>query len=403
MSRSFRVYAKKRGNRRTGSGRLGGMGEMVFFSIFFLAGWVGLGLVLVTLVVPEWRANHEFVETICVVRGKEIGEKSDDDGKSYRPEIQIEYTVGGRTYVTKTYDVCGTYTPGREPKEAILDQYRIGGEYPCWYDPTRPDVAVLVRGYSWWFWLIGLVPISFILIGGIGLVYRLMRWGKSPEHLAAEAARHRPLEPDAADDEADFPNVPPGADMTNSPGTQLRYRLPISTSAVWTVVIVLLVCLFWNGIVATFLVPIIRGHLAGRPEWFPTLFLIPFILVGLGLIFFFFRQLLVATGVGPTLLEISDHPLRPGRTYQVFLSQAGRLRLKRIRVLLVCEETARYREGTDTRTETQRVWEQELCACRNIQIQHGLPLEDQCEFCVPPGAMHSFESDNNGVAWKLVV
>ena len=47
-----------------------------------------------------------------------------------------------------------------------------------------PGVAVLVRGYSLWFWMLLLVPLGFMVIGGGGLAYTLWHWGKSPEHQA---------------------------------------------------------------------------------------------------------------------------------------------------------------------------------------------------------------------------
>ncbi len=66
-----------------------------------------------------------------------------------------------------------------------LDQFTIGKTYPCWYDPLNPNVAVLVRGYSLWFWMLLLVPLGFMLIGGGGLAFTLWHWGRSPEHQAA--------------------------------------------------------------------------------------------------------------------------------------------------------------------------------------------------------------------------
>ena len=68
----------------------------------------------------------------------------------YRPEIPIEYEVNGKTHVVTTYDMCGTYSSDREANQAMLDRFDVGREYPCWYDPLDHDVAVLVRGYTWW-------------------------------------------------------------------------------------------------------------------------------------------------------------------------------------------------------------------------------------------------------------
>ena len=403
MSRSFRVYQKKRGNRRTGSRALGSLGELVFFGLFFLAGCAGLVLIVAAMLIPEWRVNHEFVETTCVVRGKEIGRSGGDDGDVYRPEIQIEYEIAGKKYVTTTYDITGAYSSGREEKEAILKQYDIGGKYTCWYDPTDPKVAVLVRGYSLFGWLMLAVPVTFLLVGGGGLIYRLLHWGKSAErraagNMATDLFDHRGR---AA---GDFPSIPVGADMTNSPGTRLKFRLPISTTATWALVSIAIFCLIWNGIVLGVGFFVWQGLFGPGPvEWVPLLFLIPFALVGIFLIGLFFRQLLITTGVGQTFVEISGHPLFPGERYDLLVSQAGRLRMKSLVVLLVCEEAATYRQGTNTRTETRRVFQGEIFRRENFDIHRGLPLEERCEVEIPAGTMHSFKSENNEVNWKIVV
>jgi hypothetical protein len=113
--------------------------------------------------------------------------------------------------------------------------------------------------------------------------------------------------------------------------------------------------------------------------------------------------MLITTGVGPTLVEISAHPLEPGGEYELFLSQAGRLTLKAFRVLLVCEEQATYQQGTNSRTETCPVFQEEVFAREDFEIEHGTPLEVRVWLRVPPGAMHSFKSTHNEVRWKLIV
>ncbi|MCX7426688.1 MAG: DUF3592 domain-containing protein [Planctomycetia bacterium] len=405
MSRSFRVYQKKRGHRRTGSGKLGRVGEILFFATFLLFGCVGLVVILVALVIPEWRANHEFVETICTVRSKELGQTQGEDGTLYRPEIGIEYAIDGGPHFAKTYDMCGSYSSDRAANQAILAQFDVGRQYPCWYDPLDHDVVVLARGYTWWLWLTFVVPISFLLLGGGGLLYRTMRWGRSAEHLAATArsANSRDGVDSNGSSRNGFPNVPVGTELTNSPGTRLRFRLPISAAGTWVLIGALVACGFWNGIVSVFVVKLGRDFMAGRPQWWLMLFMVPFVVAGIGLIVFFVRQVLIATGIGPTLVEISDHPLRPGRTYRLFVSQAGRLRMNSLVVQLVCDEHVRYRQGTDTRTETRRVHRQEIHGRKDFAIRLGEPWAMECDFSVPPGGMHSFKSENNEVRWSLEV
>ncbi len=405
MTRSFRFYEKKRGNRRTGSPALGSMGEALFWAVFLLLGCAGIVMMLLTIVVPEWRVNHEFVETKCNVLDKRIAEKPGEDGQLYRPEIRIEYEVDGVTYRDWHYDVHRAFTSDKADSQEVVDSFAKGDSRTCWYDPMKPNVAVLVRGYRWWIWLVFIVPVSFFTIGAGGLLYTVLRWGKSAERrsaLSQRSAERDYLGHETVGQPA-YPSVPQGVDMTNSPGTRLRFRLPMAMSPGWALFGILAACVFWNGIVSVFVVIAVRGHLAGQPEWLLTVFVIPFVLIGFVLIYQFFRQLLTATGVGPTLMEISDHPLSPGGQYRLFLSQSGRLMVNSIRVSLLCEESATYRQGTNTRTETQEVFRQPVFVREGFSIESGLPLETEVELNVPEGAMHSFKSDHNEVNWILLV
>ena len=416
MARSFRYYQKKRGNRRTGSSTLGRAGEILFFAVFLAFGCGGLVWIIAGLIIPEWRVNHEFVQHTCKVLGTRIGQRPGEDGPLYRPEVQIEYQIGDETYKVWTYDITtardfvSSYSSGREDKQAILDRFAPGGPkgdrtYDCWYDPADPGVVVLVRGYSWWVWLVCIVPVTFILIGGIGLVYRLLHWGKSAERSAAmtQRAKQHDLFGVNGHSGQSLPNIPDGSDIINSPGTTLRFRLPIATSSGWALFGATAICLLWNGILSIFLVIAVNAHVGGKPDWFLTLFLIPFVLVGIVLAVVFVRQVLVTTGIGPTLVEISDHPLRPGQQCRLFLSQSGRLSINSLKVFLVCEEQSTYRQGTDTRTDTREACRQDVFCRERFEVHRGQPLETECELLVPDQAMHSFKTDHNEVNWKLLV
>jgi hypothetical protein len=409
LARNFWYYGKKRGNRRTGSPMLASVGEAVFFAVFLLLGCAGIVMMLSDLVLPEWRVCHEFVETTCKVLDKRIGEKPGEGGPLYRPEIKIEYEVDGETYRDWHYDIHRDYAGGREGAQAALERFALYDKtkkncYACWYDPTDPGVAVLVQKYSWWVWLLFTVPVSFVVIGAGGLIYTSLRWGKSAERRSAMARRTQERDFfSPGDSQRVYPSVPRGADMTNSPGTRLRFRLPMATSPGWALFGTLAGCVLWNGLVSVFVVIAVRDYLAGRPNWFLTLFIIPFAVVGLGAIAVFIRQLLVATGLGPTLMEISDHPFQPGGQYRLFLSQSGGLTINALRVSLVCEEAAAYRQGTNTRTENQEVYRQELFRREDFHSESGLPLENEIELSLPQRAMHSFKADHNEINWMLVV
>ncbi len=405
MARTFRWYQKKRGNRRTGSRTLGSVGEALFFAFFLLIGAVGLSAMLISVIIPEWQVNYEFVEHTCKIIGKQLAEKDDKDGTLYRAEFQIEYSLNGAVYRTWTYTISNTYSSDRKKQEEIKAQFSVGDTVPCWINPVDPDQAVLVRGYSWWIYLVLFVPAAFIVIGAGGLIYSLLHWGKSAERQAAMSQRvgDRELFGPNGQGERKYPNVPRCYDITNSPGTKLPYRLPINASPGWAVFGTLLVCIIWNGLVAVMAYFAVRGHIAGKPDWMLTFFTIPFVLAGIFLIYYFFRLLLVTAGVGPTLLEISDHPLYPGEEYQIFLSQPGRLTVSSLSLSLVCNEEATFRQGTNTRTETRQVYRQELFRREKFEIPPGIPFETNCLLKVPRGVMHSFKSNHNAIDWTLVV
>lgn len=406
MARNFRFYRKKRGHRSTGSKTAGSLGEALFFSTFLLLGIGGVVLIFATLVIPEWRANHVFVETDCTVLDKRVGTRATEAGEeSYRPEVQIQYRVDDGLYTAWTYDIRGGYTSDEEAAQSPLEQFEVGQAYACWHDPQHPETAVLVRGYSGWFWLAFAVPVSFLLTGGAGLAYTVLTWGKSAERQAALAKRASRIDllEKIRRVSRNYPNIPAGTQITDSPGTRLTFRLPPAVSPAWSLIAWLLAAVLWNAVLAPFAVIVVNGFLAGQPEWTMTAFLLPFLAIGAGLGVVFFRQLLVATGVGPTYVEISELPLHPGGKYNLFLSQAGRLKMNSLEILLVCDEETTFRHGTNTRTETNRVYQQIVLRQEGFEIRSGVPFEAQCEISVPAGAMHSFRSEHNELLWKIVV
>ena len=411
MARRIRFYGKKRGDRRTGSRIWGSAGLALFLAAFFAGGWVLLAIMLRTLVIPEWRANRHFAPLTCVVLKTRIGQADGENGRLFRPEVLIQYQVGGRSHETWTYSIANYhdegYSGGKEGKQALVDRFTIGQEYPCWYDPSDPSRAVLVRGYTWVAWAMLLLPASFIVIGGTGLGYLVLNWGKSAERWAsiAQQAEHavnleRFENPPTADS---LPCVPSDVNLTNSPGVKLAYRLPTAASPAWVLLGLFSATVAWNVMVAAFIAIAIRGFLRRDPDWFLTTVSVPILVVGVLLIYFSIKRLLLATSFGPTLVEISDHPLYPGGTYRITLSQAGRLRMDSLEVSLVCEEKATYQQGTNIRTDVCIVHRERVSRHEGIEMQGGRPYEAESLLKVPQAAMHSFRARHNEVGWKLVV
>ena len=383
--------------------------EAVFSSVFLLVGCGVLAYMFFHQFAPQWRVNQEFVETTCKVTGTDIEEVEGEDGPTYRPKLKIEYEAKGEIEKTADYDIAKTGYKNREDAREIIGRFELyspveNNLYPCWYDPADPYTVVMDRSYPPWTWLAFTVPISFIILGAGGLIHTVFGWGKSVERRAARKQNGGRRERYAVGQiDRRYPFVPIGVDLTNSPGTKLRYRLPVSGAPGWRLFGLLAACVLWNAFVLLFACDAVKGHLDGKGDWFGTLFLVSFALIGLGLIYVFLRQMLVTARIGPTRLEISDHPLHPGGRYKAFLSQSGRLNMNLLRVSLTCTEIARYRQGTNTRTETREVAKRACFLREGFAIQRGTAFETEIGFEVPDAAMHSFKAKNNEIVWALAV
>lgn len=404
MTRPFRPYGKKRGNRRTGSRQLGRAGQVAFFAVSFFVGCLLLGWIATQTVMPQWQINQNWLESTCTLKEKRVAERTITTGVEYYPEFRVYYEVGGKSYREWTYANAYPCGPEQAKARAILDQFQEGESYVCWYDPIDPAQVTVVRAYTWSRWILLLLPASFIILGGGGLLYLVFSWGKSQERRAAITKKAAELDLfDAHSQNGQYPTVPLDSNLTNSPGTTLAYRLPALALPAWPLVVALALALAAVGLSAGFAVMVVRGHLWQRPDWPFTGFTIGLAAVAVAAAVHFVRRFLAATGAGPTLLEISGHPLVPGRTYELYLSQAGRQRFRSLRVLFVCEEEAAFLRGTNTRIDRRRVFEDEVFSRRDFEVRPAAPLEMHCEVLVPPRAMHSFKSEHNRVRWKLVV
>jgi len=405
VSRRFRWLGKKRGERRTDSRRLGSYGEAAFFAALFFIGAVGTYLLLVDWILPEWHANLGFEKGECRVVATRVSPKKQEGATLYRPEVQIRYTVEGQTYTVWTYDANWKHALSKPEAESLVQPFEVGKQYHFWYAPDKPSVAVLVRGYSWWRWLLLIVPASFMIAGATGGVLALLASGTSAERRAAMAqkAPRLDLDEDESSPGHGYPTLPSCSHINDSPGTHLAFRLPVEAATSWQLAGMAAVTFLWNGIVLWLLVNNVRTYLAGEEDVLLSLLLLPLFGIGIGLAYYTARQFFLSSGPGQTRLEIEDHPLYPGRSYEIYLAQAGRVRIESLRVDFVCEEQATFRQGTETRTERVSVYEDCLYRQQGIEIAPGEHFEDRFHLRVPEGAMHSFHSEHNEIRWKMVV
>ncbi len=254
-------------------------------------------------------------------------------------------------------------------------------------------------------WLSVLVLASFVLIGGGGFVWTVLRAGTSTERRIAITRRAASIDLFSAGfyDARDFPTIPRSENLLNSPGTYLAYRLPCITTPTWHLLTLAAFTLMWNGLFAAIGLVTVGGFVAGKGSLLMLGVLVIMLVGAVRITGHFLGQVGKGLRIGPTSVEVSDLPLYPGQRYDVAVAQAGRMTLKSLKLMLASDEKATFREGTDIRMEHRRVVFQRVMQCETVSVEPGAAFVLQGELVMPESIMHSFQSPSNAVQWKLVV
>ena len=234
------------------------VGSVAFFGIFALVGAVVLYFVTIRpalkiLDARDWNAVP------CTVVSSRVQSHSSDDGTTYSVDILYAYEVNGREFRANRYHFMGGSSSGYDGKARVVAQYPPGAKSICYVNPEDANEAVLLRGFTPVMW-VGLLPFVFLAIGIAGMC------GK--------------IGPAAAARKIDF------VSKSTRPGETVV--LKPSASPLAKFLGGLIFSLFWNGVVSVFVVHVVQMWRSGRggEKWFLTVFLIPFVLVGIGMVFF---------------------------------------------------------------------------------------------------------------------
>jgi hypothetical protein len=225
----------------------------------------------------------------------------------------------------------------------------------------------------------------FVLVGAGGIVYTLRSGFQARRARAGETAS------------SGFGVVAPDA---GSPGgASGPVELTPGASPVAKLVGVVLIALFWNGITSVFLFQMVEGWRTGAGDGCLTAFLVPFVLVGLLLIYGIFHQFLLLFVPRPRL-TLSRGWLAPGEPAQLQWRFSGSAsRIQKLRIVLEGSEMVRYRRGTDTHTATEVFFSRAVA-----ELQHSSQIAaGTARLEVPAGTMPSFEAEDNKILWKLKV
>ncbi|HSH01666.1 MAG TPA: DUF3592 domain-containing protein [Anaerolineae bacterium] len=116
-------------------------------------GLIAIGIVLVmhhfnhknhqlALATEEW--SHVMGQVISATINNPIGQKKRD--KRYGVFVNVNYNVDGQSFTTERIAIGQYRFKHRSKAEQILQKYLPGQKVNVYYQPTKPDLAVLEQG-----------------------------------------------------------------------------------------------------------------------------------------------------------------------------------------------------------------------------------------------------------------
>ncbi|AKC83203.1 hypothetical protein IMCC26134_11205 [Verrucomicrobia bacterium IMCC26134] len=330
-------------------------------------------------------ASSNWNEVPCEILASKVERKSDSHGSTYRVAVRYRYKWSGRAYEGYRYDFsAGSTSVGVKKMRAAVAALPPGKKTVCYIDPASPDSAVLTRetGFAVW---IGALTLLFPLFG-LGMIYsswRSQRTDRSP------LGRALPNGTRTASNRIGIPPMP-------DPEVPGEVVLKPATGRVGTFVAIACFALFWNGGIGFMLFNVIKDFRGGF-MWFPLLFMIPFVGVGLVMIVIAlhtFSRLFapsVEVRLDPSLLRLGSRV--------PFTWRLGNRGVHKLTIRLIGREEATYQQGTRTTTDKSDFHRSVL-----FDSSDTLSLnEGRGELILPSAdAAPAFTEPKNRLIWELV-
>ena len=365
----------------SGGSRTSAIGRAVaflFFAVFFAAG-AAFGIGAFGRPLLHMISARQWQSASCEIISSRVQAHQGTDGSTYRVDVTYRYFVDDRGLVGNRYQFMDWSTSGTRGKAAIVARLRPGTRTGCWVNPANPGDAVIERGPTADLWF-GLIPQVFISIGGAGMYAVAFGRGRLSDPMSARSTTRR----------ATFTKAVHGAESAT-----LRPR----TSRGTLLAVLFIFTLIWNGMLSLFLKSLLPLSGRGAFHWLFALFLVPFILVGIGFVALTIHQALQLANPRPTV-TVSKSIVTLGDELRVDWSLAGRVKkLTRFTITLEAREEATYLRGTDRTTDTNVF---AAIALAN-QLPPNIAPAGSATARIPADTMHSFDATHNKVVWVIRV
>jgi Protein of unknown function (DUF3592) len=353
---------------------------VAFLGIFVVAG-IAIGYFMSFRPLSLAYQARSWTTADCEVISSRVVRNDD----TARPDIRYRYQIDDRRYTSDRYN----FIPGSTNDSTVgstVERYAPGTRFQCYVDPADPTQAVINRDVTYWYYL-GLIFCA--AFAGIPLLVGTFAVRRLSATRAARPMSDAPLSAGPLD------GGPIATVADFGPAV-----LQPSASPMGKLITATIVCLIWNGIVGVFTFFEIREFGAGGGgSWFMAIFLLLFQIIGVALLLTVPYQLLALANPRPAItLSRGTLPIGGAVPFEWQLTGAAS-RVTRLTVTLKGREEARYRRGTDTRTDTHVFHSAVLAEATDpMSIERGSGT-----IRIPAGTMHSFSAYNNKIIWTLTV
>ncbi len=339
--------------------------------------------------------SQNWTETDCQIVLSEVKDQSDSDGSSFQAIIRYQYAVGLRELTGDR--ICflkATSSPRKSEVSRMVADYPTGSTARCFYDPQRPEQSVLERGFSHHIWF-GLLPLILAVVGSV-----IYYCGYS----AYASNQQKQLELSQLAQTPSSTEQPLTAPMNlfQADALDLQWDVPRKlkpASSKWLRVIGIgFFALFWNGVTWTSFFST-WDHGFNLFSLIITLFMIPFMLVGIFVVAALIHQLLSLLNPYVEIALSTGTAVVGGQFDIAWQTSAGVRRIRNLSINIEGTESATYRQGTDTKTDTQ------LFAVVPV-LETMLPEQikfGNAQIQIPANTMHTFEGAHNKVLWHVRV
>lgn len=349
------------------------------FGLIFLGAGAALLYFLTLRPFLRIQSAKSWPEVPCQIISSEVNSSRSSKGSTtYSVHIVYSYQANGREFRSDRYDFLGISSSGWKAKNDIVARFPRGATAKCYVNPSDPTEVVLNREPGAWL-LLGLLGLIFIAVGLAAIKAVFSRKTSNPSTTVGSV-------PGLA-----------GIATVTSRGGPLELKSSVSPSGKFFGS--LFIGLFWNGIISVFVWQIIKSWITGRPEWFLTIVMIPFVAIGLGILGY--AGWMFLNLFNPRIrMMVSRDAIPLGGNFELnWMFSGSSSRIQHLRITLEAREEATYRRGTDTKTDKDVFYQLEIADTTDrMQLSQG-----QVRVEVPGNLMHSWSSPNNKVIWQLKV